>query len=134
MKLNLIDEKAAPLLSRKRLKFEIDYSGGKTPSRADVRKMIAAAQKVKEDLVVIRHIYPKFGKSLAKVIVHLYDTVEDLKKYEVVIKDIKEKEKKEEANSAAPQEAPKEEKKEEAKKEETAKPEGETNAKEESKE
>jgi len=118
MNIKLIKEHEAPLLSRKRLNFEIDYSGSKTPSKDDVKKTVASLQKVKEELVAVRHVYPRFGKSQAKIIVHIYKTLQDLKKYEP-----KSKKKKSEPAAEKPAEKPKEEKAEEK-----------VNAKEESKE
>lgn len=82
MNIKLIKETEAPLLSRKRLNFEVTYPGSKTPSKEDIKKTIASLQKVKEDLVAIRHIYPKFGESKAKIIAHVYNNAGDLKKYE----------------------------------------------------
>lgn len=117
MNVKLIKEAEAPLLSRRRLIFEVDYSGSKTPSKEDIKKTVAALQKVKEELVVVRHIYPRFGEGKAKIIAHFYNTLKDLKKYEG-----KKKEKKEEKPEKKPEEKPKE------------KAEEKVNAKEESKE
>lgn len=122
MKLTLLKELESPFLSRKRLNFEADYSGSRTPSNEEIKKTISTSQKVKEELIAIRHIYPKFGKSTAKVIVHIYKTLQDLKKYEPKIK------KKKEKAEGAPAEKPKEEKPKEEKVKEK------TDAKEESKE
>ena len=139
MNIKLIKEREAPLLARKRLSFEIDYSGSKTPSKDDVKKTVASLQKIKEDLVAVRHIYPRFGSSKAKIIVHIYKTLKDLKRYEPKIK--KKEKKAEGAPAEAPKEKPKEEKKEEKPKEEKKeeapkeeKAEEKVNAKEESKE
>ena len=82
MNLKLTKEKDVPLLARKRLNFEIDYPGKRTPSNGEMKKDIASLQKVKEELIAIRHIYPKFGRCKAKIIAHIYNNVEDLKKYE----------------------------------------------------
>lgn len=132
MNIKLTKEREAPLLSRKRIQFEVDYLGSKTPSKDDIKKTVASLQKVKEELVAVRHIYPSFGKSKAKIIVHIYKTLQDLKKYEP-----KKKKKKAEAEKQK-EEKPKEEKpKEEKPKEEKQKeekPEEKVNAKEESKE
>ena len=146
MKFTILKETESPFLSRKRISFEVDYAGSRTPSKEEIKKSIASSQKVKEELIAVRHIYPKFGKSEAKLIIHVYKTIEDLKKYEPKSK---KKNAKEESNSAEKpkeevkktEEKPKEEKKEEVKeekkteekpKEETVK--DEANGKEESKE
>ncbi|MBU4501144.1 MAG: hypothetical protein KKA79_01015 [Nanoarchaeota archaeon] len=126
MNLKLLKEKDVPLLVRKRLSFEVEYPGDKTPSRDDIKKNIASTQKVKEDLVAVRHIYPRFGRCKAKIIAHVYNNVEDVKKYEP--KNKKEEKKaaegateapaKESPKAKAPAEQPKEEIKEEPKEEE----------------
>ncbi|MDP2908080.1 MAG: hypothetical protein Q8O03_09190, partial [Nanoarchaeota archaeon] len=68
----------------------------KTPSKEDVRKTIASLQKVKEELVVVKHVYPSFGKGKAETIVYVYNTLQDLKNYEPKVKGKKAAEKKEE--------------------------------------
>ena len=136
MKIKLIKENKAPLLARKRLTFEIDYPGSKTPSKDEIKKTIATLQKVKEELIAVRHIYQKFGKNQAKIIAHFYSTLKDLERYEPKSK--KEEKKEEKKVESTPAEKPKvEEKKEEKKVESTPaeKPQEEkSNAKEESKE
>ncbi|MBU0756821.1 MAG: hypothetical protein KKF44_02040 [Nanoarchaeota archaeon] len=72
MELELIKEKELPLLSRKRASFWYKESGA-TPSRKNLIKEIAKRFKANEDLVIIKHIYPQFGSSKAKVLVHIYD-------------------------------------------------------------
>jgi ribosomal protein S24E len=72
MELHTIKEKDMKLLSRKRVTLDVESSGA-TPPRVELIRAIAHKFNIKEDLVVIRHIYPQFGKTNAKVIVHLYD-------------------------------------------------------------
>jgi len=115
MKFTLINENDVPLLSRKRLKFEVDYSGSKTPSNDEVKKSIATLQKVKEDLIEIRHIYPRFGESKAKVIVHIYKTAADLKKYGVKVKKPKEAKAEDKPAEASVEKKPEEKKPKEEK-------------------
>lgn len=102
MNIKLVKEITAPLLSRKALNFEIDYSGSKTPSKEDVRKTVAALQKVKEELVVVKHVYPKFGKGKAEIIVNIYNTLQDLKKYEPKPRKEKQKVEKQEKKAEKP--------------------------------
>lgn len=107
MNIKLVKEAEAPLLSRKVLSFEIEYSGSKTPSKEDVRKTIASLQKVKEELVVVKHVYPRFGKSKAEIIAHVYNAIQDLKNYEPKPK--KEGKKKAEKPAEKKEEKPKKE-------------------------
>ena len=102
--MKILKQSESPLLKRKRITFTIDHSLKATPSKKDLIKKIAESQKTKEELVVIRHIYNKFGSSQSKIITHIYKDQKILlslepKKYHP---------KKEEAPK--PAEAPKEEK------------------------
>jgi len=96
MNAKLIKEVDAPLLARKVLSFEINYSGSKTPSNEEVKKTVASLQKVKEELVIVKHIHPSFGKGKAETVVYVYNTVQDLKNYEPKVKGKKAEGKKEE--------------------------------------
>jgi small subunit ribosomal protein S24e len=71
MELEIQKERETPLLSRKRVTIEATYEG-KTPSRVDLRKSVAAKIKSPEELIVVRHIYTKFGQQKAKIIAHVY--------------------------------------------------------------
>jgi small subunit ribosomal protein S24e len=81
MELEIIKEKETPLLSRKRVTVTCTYEG-KTPSRVDLRKKIAEKLKVQEDLLVIRHIYTRFGQTWAKAITHVYSDAETMMRLE----------------------------------------------------
>lgn len=61
-----------PLLSRERVTGFVHFED-KTPSRMDVKKALAHKIKAKEDMVVVRHIYQRFGEHKAKVIAHIYE-------------------------------------------------------------
>lgn len=77
--MEIIKEKDMKLLSRKRVVLMIDNEGA-TPSRQELIKQVAAKFKVKEELVVIKHIYQQFGKKKTKLMVHIYN---DKKKKDV---------------------------------------------------
>ncbi len=94
MKLTILEEKEAPLLLRKRVSFEVDNENQKTPSEADIKKVIADRMKVGEETVAIRHIYQKYGVCKAKVIAHVYKNADELKKVEMINKKQKKKEEK----------------------------------------
>lgn len=120
MKLEIKSEKEVPLLSRKRVKMKAVFEK-ETPSRDAVKKEAAKALKTKEELTVIKHIYPAFGRKEAKVIAHIYKNADDMKSIEEEhllkkhLKDEKKGEQPQEAAEAAA-EAPKEEAKAEEKK------------------
>lgn len=108
MQMNIVKEKETPLLSRKRVTLEIDYNGA-TPSSNDIVKELSKKLKSKEDLVEIRHIYKKFGKSKSKVIAHIYENPEVMSKIIKLGKKAKEKQAKLDENKKKAAEAPKEE-------------------------
>ncbi len=81
MKLTLVKEKDNVLLSRKRLSFEGE-SADKTPSILDLKAEVAKMTKAKEEVVVIRHVYTRFGSKNIKVIAHVYNTVEEMNRIE----------------------------------------------------
>ncbi|MEM3374521.1 MAG: hypothetical protein QXE31_04845 [Candidatus Woesearchaeota archaeon] len=81
MELHLLKEKEMKLLSRKRVSLEVDSKA--TPSRLELIKEISKKLNHPEDLIVIKHIYPQFGKNKAKVIAHLYQDKEKMKIFEL---------------------------------------------------
>lgn len=107
--MKLLKQKDDLLLNRKNLSIEIEYPKSKVPSKEEIKKQIASFLKADEDLIIIKHIYPKFGTTQAEVIANIYNNANTLKELE---KQKTKKEKKE-----APKEKPKEIK-EDAKKEE----------------
>ncbi|MBD3202700.1 hypothetical protein GF327_00265 [Candidatus Woesearchaeota archaeon] len=78
MNLEIIKQKDLPLLSRKRVSLWYNEEG-KTPGRDQLIAEIVKKFKTKKDLVIIKHIYPQFGTSKAKIIAHIY---KDRKKLE----------------------------------------------------
>lgn len=78
MNIQLLDEKEMSLLGRKRINFYVD-SEFSTPSEKEILEELAKKLKVDKELIAIRHIYQRFGSRKAKVIVHVYNSKEDLK-------------------------------------------------------
>lgn len=81
MNLEIIQERNNPLLSRKELDLLIVYESS-TPKRDEVRKAIAEKYGVEVERVIIEKMVSLFGARKARAHVHIYDTVEDAKKYE----------------------------------------------------
>ncbi len=81
MKLEIIKERETPLLSRTRVTLKAEYEGA-TPSRLELKKLVANKIKSDEKLVVLKHIYTRFGKNSAKIIAHIYQNEKDMKKLE----------------------------------------------------
>ena len=119
VKLEVQKERDTPLLCRKRVVLTAEYSGP-TPSRLQFRKEIANKLSADESLVVVRHIYTRFGKQKCKLIVHVYSDEKNMKLYEdgsILKKHSPKKEEGKEGAAEEKAEAKKEEKKPEAKKE-----------------
>ena len=79
-----------------------EYEGA-TPSRIKIRKEVATKLKAKENLVVIKHVYTKFGSQKAKIITHIYNNEDEMKKLEHDVL-LKKHQSKEEAAEKAPAE------------------------------
>ena len=71
MNLQILKEKEVPLLSRKRVSLMIKEVAS-TPSRKEIINHVSKKLNVKAANTVIRHIYPQYGMSDVKVIVHIY--------------------------------------------------------------
>jgi small subunit ribosomal protein S24e len=81
MDVKIISKTEKPLLERTELVGEIGFEAV-TPSRADVRKKMATALNISEDLIVVTEIMPNFGERKAKLAVNIYKKKEDIQKCE----------------------------------------------------
>lgn len=101
MKLEIKKQVETPLLSRSRVTLAAEYQGA-TPSRMDFKKDVSRKLGVGEELVIIKHVYTRFGKQKSKIIAHVYQNKNDLEKFEdeYLIKKHTEKKKEEEEKPA----------------------------------
>ncbi|HDI01150.1 MAG TPA: 30S ribosomal protein S24e [Candidatus Bathyarchaeota archaeon] len=77
MELKHITYRYNPLLERKEVYFEIDHSDkGSTPTRLEVRQMLAEHFGVELDRVIVRKIEALTGTMVARGEAHIYDTAE----------------------------------------------------------
>lgn len=76
MELKIIETSEEPLLSRKKIISEIQFTGS-IPSNNEVRSKIAASINGSEKLILIKKIHTKFGFKKADVTAYLYETEED---------------------------------------------------------
>lgn len=119
MNIDITKKKETPLLSRTRVTGFVTYTGP-TPSRIDIRKELSKQLKVNEGLIVIKHVYSRFGLQKSKVIANIYGDKKQMSKLEhknLLAKHSGEKPKKEEKAEEKPAEEKKEEKAEEKKEE-----------------
>jgi len=82
--MKIIKQQEFPLLNFKTLTLHIEYPKSVTPKNETLTKEIASFVKAKEDLVVIKNIYPKFGDTEAEVIADIYHDESSLKKNKLV--------------------------------------------------
>ena len=81
MNIEVVQERNNPLLSRKELDLLITYESS-TPKRDEVRKAVADKYGVEIERVIVEKMESLFGAKKARAHVHVYDTVEDAKRYE----------------------------------------------------
>ena len=81
------------LLSRKAVTALVVFEKT-TPSNADIKKQIAGALKVSEDVVAVKGIYTIFGHTKADVFAYVYESKEMLEKFEPKKRKKKKKKKK----------------------------------------
>lgn len=82
MEIEILKQKDVPLLNRKRVIAKVQFEGSATPSISVFKDLVASTLKVQKDLIAIRHVYTRFGVSIAKVIVHVYQSRDDLLRLE----------------------------------------------------
>ncbi|MBN2459588.1 30S ribosomal protein S24e [Candidatus Woesearchaeota archaeon] len=104
------DEKK-PLLKRREICARLGYDA-RTPSRSDVRKELAKKLNAKEELLLIKKIFPHSGTQAADIEADIYDDEATMKAVElghVIKKHFPEKkaEEKPAEEAAAPAEPPK---------------------------
>lgn len=111
MKLEILKERTTPLLSRRRVTALVSFEGA-TPSRNDLKKAVAKKVDSTENLVIIKHVYPRFGNPEAKIIAHVYGSEEEKRNVEkeyILKKHVAKEAPKEKAPASPAEEAPKEE-------------------------
>ncbi|MBI4454023.1 hypothetical protein HY636_05255 [Candidatus Woesearchaeota archaeon] len=81
MELEIQKQKETPLLARTRINIIARYDK-ETPSIVNLRKEVALKLKADENLVIIRHIYTKYGKRESKIIAHVYKDQKLMEKLE----------------------------------------------------
>lgn len=91
MKLEIKSDINNHLIGRKEIRGVLIFDKV-TPSNADVKKEIAAKLNVSEDIIVNKHIYTQYGETSAEFLVYVYDSKENLARYEPKTKKQKEAE------------------------------------------
>ena len=82
MEVKVVEKNENQLLKRTEVRFEVDHSGTATPKRLDVRKQLADALGVPEEMVVIKKFATMHGRQVASGIARAYDSKERLEELE----------------------------------------------------
>ncbi|HDJ51516.1 MAG TPA: 30S ribosomal protein S24e [Thermoprotei archaeon] len=82
MELQIESKRYNPLLKRTEIYARIVHKKSATPSREDVRNLIASEFGVNKDLVIIHYIRTGFGWTVSKAYAKIYDSIEDLRRIE----------------------------------------------------
>jgi ribosomal protein S24E len=72
-----------------------------TPSKSSIQEEISALVKKPKEQIVVKKIDQKYGSHESKILVYVYDSLDSLKKFELVNRRNKEKK----AGEAAPEQA-----------------------------
>ncbi len=82
MELKMIEKKENPLLHRVEVQFEVAHPQSKTPSRDEVRNLLAANLNADKNRVILDKIETPFGSTVTRGFAKIYDNVENAKKIE----------------------------------------------------
>ncbi len=82
MDLEIIEKRENPLLHRIEIKFRIKHPKEKTPSRMDVRNLLAKNLSSEPERVIIDHMRTSFGIQQVTGYCKIYESVELAKKIE----------------------------------------------------
>ena len=81
MDIKIVKDLDNKLLNRKELDFTVEYEGP-TPSRADVRKKLAALMNKDVNLVMVQRMESEYGHQLAKGYAKVYESADRMKQIE----------------------------------------------------
>jgi len=81
MDIKIVKDLDNKLLNRKELDFTVEYEGP-TPSRADVRKKLAALLNNNVDLIIVQKMESEYGHQLVKGCAKVYDSADRMKQIE----------------------------------------------------
>lgn len=81
MEIKIVQDLDNKLLNRKELDFTVEYEGP-TPSRADVKKKLAALLNTDIDLIIVQKIESEYGHQLVKGYAKIYESADRMKQIE----------------------------------------------------
>ncbi|MDX1611593.1 MAG: 30S ribosomal protein S24e [Candidatus Thermoplasmatota archaeon] len=82
MQFEIKDQRENPLLKRQEVEFLLHHPGENTPSREQVREMVASHLNGKKNNVVVDHLKSEFGRATTAGYAKLYESQEAAKNAE----------------------------------------------------
>lgn len=82
MELDVVERKVNPFFMREEIRFTVRHED-RTPSREEVKKVIASTVGWDEGLIVIVELQPKLGKRECDGVAHLYKDRESMLAFEM---------------------------------------------------
>ncbi|MCD6275701.1 MAG: 30S ribosomal protein S24e [Thermoplasmata archaeon] len=82
MELKIIEKRENPLLHRLEVQFEVVHIKDKTPTREDVRNLLAANLNAEKNRVVLERMHTSFGAPVTRGFAKIYESVEHALKTE----------------------------------------------------
>ncbi|HET6399271.1 MAG TPA: 30S ribosomal protein S24e [Candidatus Thermoplasmatota archaeon] len=84
MDISIVDQKDNPLFGRKEVTFRVAHAGETTPSRVQVRQLVAGEIGTKTENVVIDHMASDYGRGATTGVARAYKSAEEARKVERV--------------------------------------------------
>ncbi|MFH1377070.1 MAG: hypothetical protein ABIH25_05535 [Candidatus Woesearchaeota archaeon] len=109
--MKILEKNQSELIARTEIIAEVEHTAKPTPSEETIKENLSKELKIEKDLIIIKHIFSKFGEGKSKIIAYTYKDKETLKRVEKKSK----KQRKAEKEAAKKKAAPKEEKTQETK-------------------
>lgn len=82
MNIEIEGKKENPLMERTEINFRIDHQGTGTPTRDEIRTLLAGMLGAKADTVIIDHMNTEFGHQMTVAYAKVYSSVDSAKKFE----------------------------------------------------
>ncbi len=82
MELKILERKENPLLHRIEVRFEVFHPKDKTPTREDVRNLLAANLNADKNRVILDNMHTTFGEPRTRGFAKIYESVEHALKTE----------------------------------------------------
>ena len=82
MELKITEKRENPLLHRVEVNFEVVHPKDKTPTREDVRNILAANLNAEKNRVILDSLHPTFGATVTRGFAKIYESKEHALKTE----------------------------------------------------